>query len=70
MENRLKFLYHSSSSERRSDTRRKARVRLEEHVQAGREPGRQIPLVETRDVMGSHWRQRRRGRDSIVEKSF
>ena len=36
MDNRLKILYRRSLFERRSDTERNARVRLEEHVQAGR----------------------------------
>lgn len=62
MDNRLRFLYHDSLFERRSDTRRKARMRLEEHVQAGRLDERQIPHPEGREAMGSFWRQKRRGR--------
>ena len=66
----MKFLYWLRPFERRSDTGRKARVRLEEHVQAGRSGDRQIRLPKGRDVMGSFWRQKRRGRDYIAKKSF
>ena len=53
MDNRLKILYRRSLFERRSDTERNARVRLEEHVQAGRLCGRQIRHTQSREVMGA-----------------
>ena len=42
MENRVKYLYWLRPFEGRSETGRKARVRLEEHVQAGRSGDRKI----------------------------
>ena len=42
----MTFLYRNRLFERWSDTRRKARVRMEEHVQAGRPSGRQIRQTE------------------------
>ena len=38
----MKFLHRRRPIERGSDTRRNVRMRMEEHVQAGRECGRQI----------------------------
>ena len=43
-------------------------MRLEAHVQAGRLNDRQIRHSESRDAMGSFWRQKRRGWDSIAKK--
>ena len=43
----MKFLYWLIPFEQGSDTGRKARVRMEEHVQAGRWEDRQIRLSES-----------------------
>ena len=53
MDNRLKFLYRMESFERRSDAGGHMIARLEERVQVRMLVRRQIPLPESRDMMGS-----------------
>ncbi len=53
MDNRLKFLYRMKSFERRSDAGGHMIARMEERVQVRMLVRRQIPLPESRDMMGS-----------------